>query len=304
MAYRLKEQEPLDTGLMRIAREETDEALAWLDRFDEEPDESVHEARKCFKKVRAALRLVRDEVGESFYKQENVRYRDAGRHISALRDTLVRIETIDAIVERYASQLAGDAFAPLRAALVDEHEQALEAALADRHPVEQAIAMAQAGREQIEHWPVDPTGFETVQDGLERVYKRGWKRLADAYETDDPSRFHEWRKRVKYLWYHLRLLVRLWPELFEEWADQVHDLSDYLGDDNDLRELKGFVIERQGLLEAPARQLVLSIIEAMRRSLQAQAQALGRRIYAEAPDALLDRMASYWAVWADGAASR
>jgi hypothetical protein len=30
-----------------------------------------------------------------------------------------------------------------------------------------------------------------------------------------PEHFHEWRKRVKYHWYHLGLLRELWPASME-----------------------------------------------------------------------------------------
>src|SRR4051794_37864127 len=77
MAFRLKRAERVGKGVKRIVRRQVGEALQGLQKTPSE-DETVHEARKHFKKVRAVLRLVRDEVGDKVYRRENARFRDAG----------------------------------------------------------------------------------------------------------------------------------------------------------------------------------------------------------------------------------
>jgi hypothetical protein len=62
---------------------------------------AVHEARKDLKKLRAVLRLVRDDLGDAVYRSENVRFRDAGRMLSGARDAHVRVETLAALRERF-----------------------------------------------------------------------------------------------------------------------------------------------------------------------------------------------------------
>src|SRR5688500_2162988 len=95
-AYRLGEVESLCAELERIARGRVDNAIEELRGEGSETfGESVHEARKDLKKVRAVLRLVRDEIGDTLHRRENDRYRDAGRMLSGARDAEVRLETID-----------------------------------------------------------------------------------------------------------------------------------------------------------------------------------------------------------------
>ena len=48
---------------------------------------------------------------------------------------------------------------------------------------------------------------------------------------------HEWRKRVKDLWYHCLLLQDAWKPVMSALADEAHELSDRLGDDHDLAVL-------------------------------------------------------------------
>jgi hypothetical protein len=47
-----------------------------------------NEVRKCFKKVRAAIRLVRKELGDDVYRETNYCLRDAGRLLSDMNGTI------------------------------------------------------------------------------------------------------------------------------------------------------------------------------------------------------------------------
>ena len=49
---------------------------------------------------------------------------------------------------------------------------------------------------------------------------------------------HEWRKRVKDLWYHVTLLEDAWKPVMSALADEAHELSDRLGDEHDVSVLR------------------------------------------------------------------
>jgi hypothetical protein len=121
VSYQLEAHRTLPSNIKRIATEQVDRTLGQLRHppyYDR--DVAVHDARKCFKKIRAVLRLVRDEIGADCYKQENVCYRDAGRRLSDIRDSAVRVETVDEITQHFDDQLAPEAFATLRDRLLEE----------------------------------------------------------------------------------------------------------------------------------------------------------------------------------------
>ena len=50
-----------------------------------EPAEAIHEARKDMKKVRSAIRLVRDHLGDDLWRRENDHYRNVERMLSGFR---------------------------------------------------------------------------------------------------------------------------------------------------------------------------------------------------------------------------
>jgi CHAD domain-containing protein len=297
MSYRLEPDELLTSGIRRIAQEQISDALAYLGDSEESPDEAIHEARKCFKKVRAVMRLVRDEIGEEIYQRENVTYRDAGRELSAVRDSHVMVETLDAIADTYDDYLAEDPFRAARQSLAAAHQHLLQQVL-DEGKMAAVAGTVSAARGRLDTLPVNDDGFAALRGGLRRVYKRGYKRLDKANENSSAENLHEWRKRVKYLWYHTRILRPIWKEPLAALADEIHVLSDYLGDDHDLAELKETFHDQPSIFQdADARRLAEALIDRDRQRLEKRAFPLGRRIYTEEPDEFVCRMSGYWDVW-------
>ncbi len=67
--YRLRADEALPDAVGRVARGRIDHALDELHgRSGSTPEEAVHEARKDMKKLRALLRLSRDELAEKIHE--------------------------------------------------------------------------------------------------------------------------------------------------------------------------------------------------------------------------------------------
>src|SRR5207237_5926892 len=94
MSYELRRDETLGDGLRRVCQKQIERALA-IARGDDEPDDTpVHETRKHIKKARAALRLVRKEIGRGLFKRQDHSLRDVGRLISEIRDAEVRLQTV------------------------------------------------------------------------------------------------------------------------------------------------------------------------------------------------------------------
>jgi len=297
MSYRLQADESFSEGIKRIAREQLDRAVEQLTEA-EDRDGAVHEARKHFKKIRAVLRLVRDEIGESAYKPENVCYRDAGRELAPVRDSFVRMETLDALAAQFAETLAPGAFEGLREGLVRRHVEIKHHILEDEQAAESVVTTLREARGRIADWPVEHDDVSAFEGGLRRVYKRGRNRLAEARDEPGVAILHEWRKRVKYLWYHVRILRPIWSDPLQVLADEIHDLSSHLGDYHDLAVLRETVVEEPGVCAGREEaQHLTGLIDRRRAQLQAAAWPLGERIYVETPDAFVSRVGVYWRIW-------
>jgi CHAD domain-containing protein len=289
--YRLGRREPLGYGVRRVARGRLDGAVERLRDADLDEVEAVHEARKDLKKLRSTLRLVRPVLGDSDYRRENERYRDAGRHLSDVRDAQAIAETVAALEDRFEDESPPGGWKPIAQAL--ERSDGADPAEIDRRR-EHAAAEIEAGRRELETLSLPGDGFEVVGPGLRRAYSRGRRRLADAASDPSDERLHELRKRAKDLWYHLRLLRPAWRPVLEPLADQAHELSDRLGDDHDLVVLRERLDAPGIALTAEQREYLDGLIERRRSELQAEAFALGERLYAEKPKAFANRLGVYW----------
>jgi CHAD domain-containing protein len=280
-SYRFLEGEPVPEAVARIARGRIDHARDELrGKTESPPEDAVHEARKDMKKLRAVLRLTRDEIGDDVYRRENECFRDAARQLSGVRDADVMLGTLGSLEGSYRD---------LRRAL-KEHRRAANPADASAD----VVAVLEEARGRVEEWPLERDGFEALESGLRRIYRRGRRALRAVEEEPTTERLHEWRKREKDLWYHLTLLREAWPPVLGVAADEAHQLSDHLGDDHDLAVLHEWAHEHA---EPDTLADFDDDVARRRAALQAQALDLGRRVYAERPRAFVARLGGYWKSW-------
>ena len=294
MGYRLGKGDPLSEGLKRISRHQIDGALAQIDAKGADRDSAIHDIRKRFKKVRAVLRLVRDEIGKEVYQRENQVFRDAGRLLAPVRESAVRPETVDKLACLYSGEETG-AFRTIKKNLQGQHRTIMKEILDKQNALAEVGGVIQQARARVEDWPIENNRFEAIAPGIHRVYLRGWKAMPAAYDDPTPENFHEWRKRAKYLWYHIRILRPLWPEMMKAFASELDKLGDLLGDDHDLHDLRRTLSDKPELAPRESqRKTLLVLIERQCHSLRRNAWVLGRRIYADDPDAFAKRLETCW----------
>ena len=101
MALEIAANESVRKAARRIVRKQLDRILEALESPGDR-DEAVHEIRQRFKKVRAVLRLLRDELGEKTYRQQDACFRDAAQPLAELRDAMVLVKAFDRVAERAA----------------------------------------------------------------------------------------------------------------------------------------------------------------------------------------------------------
>ena len=290
--YRLQEGESLPKGVARMARGRIDDAVDELSgATDGSDEEAVHSARKDIKKLRALVRLTRNELGPEAYRRENQTFRDAGQQLSGVRDADVMLATLADLEERYPRDLGTGATGPagdLRQAL--EAHRIRTSGGARTQLSEEAVRLLRRVRRRIGSWPLERDGFEAVEDGLQRTYRRGRRGYRAARREPSAENLHEWRKRVKDLWYHLAVLRDVWKPVMKALADETHELSDRLGDDHDLAVLLAWAEEHDAVSAAALREPV----ERRRAELQADAFALGARLYADKPKLFVRRLERWW----------
>lgn len=297
-AYRLRADESPSAGMRRVARGRAERAAERLREAERaaEPAGPIHGARKDLKKLRAVARLLRRELGEDGYRAENARYREAGRLLSPTRDAEVKVETLEALRERFAGALPAGATEQWLGSLEAERERVPVAAREGASTaISPALALIEEARERIESWPLRRDSWKLVGPGLRRAYRRGWREMLAAAEESGGETLHEWRKRVKDLWYQLRILRDVCPDSLArsvEWADELADL---LGDHHDLTVLREDLRGRE-LPRVPAPALEAAVA-ARQAELAAAAFDLGEKLYARKPKTFHREMRDGWKQW-------
>lgn len=299
MPYRIKDDDDgVQDAMRRIADEQIGRALSEIADDDLSFEKTVHQVRKRCKKLRGLVRLVRPAFED--YSDENKTFRDAARLLSDIRDAHTLIETCDAITEHFADQTDRRSFAQIRARLVED-------ATAIRQEADAAVRMETFRRmmaeakERAANWELEKEAFDAIAGGLGKTYKRARKRMEDAWSDPTVDALHEWRKRVKYHWYHSRLLSEINPSMMDPHIDAADDLSDLLGDHHDLAVLD------DRLMEAPEDfgsktdlEAFRALLHARKNTLEKRAFGLARVLLSERKKALVKRWEGYWSCWQDG----
>lgn len=291
MAYSFRpSDDTLTAVLRRVAASQLKRGLDELDDDGLDRAVTIHQVRKCCKKLRGLLRLVRP--GLDAYKAENTAFRDLSRLLSDARDATADIETIDEMEARFGAKVKAGLFAAARETLLARRAELDDDEIAGRLD---AVRLGFVkGLERVEDWCVEGEAAEVICAGTAKTYGRAVEALAVAAESGDSEDFHEWRKRVKYHWYHLRLLQHAWPGLFEGWVGEADALSDDLGDHHDLAEFRRDTLP----LIAPGSEAGAQVLDGIMRSEQARLAeaglARGRVMFAEPADRLGARLGDYW----------
>jgi CHAD domain-containing protein len=151
---------------------------------------------------------------------------------------------------------------------------------------------------QFKKLKIQNEGWASLGPGLEQSYRAARATRDEAEAQPSAENFHEWRKRVKDLWYNIQLLHPIWPEQMCAAAAELEKLGELLGDDHDLHMLAQTAIKKSVNrdLESEAHQL-LEIIGARKRELQTEALKLGRSFFQEKPADFCRRLHGYWKLW-------
>jgi CHAD domain-containing protein len=298
VAFRLRRQESAVKGVKRNVKRQIETALDQLRADDPPTDEAVHEIRKSFKLIRALLRLVRDDLGDSVYRRENLVFRDAGRLLGEIRDAKILVDTLDELGDKSADSVPPDGFQQARKAMAAELKAVTKRVLVDQNAsvvVAEAIEPVLA---RLKDWTSDDDGWSALQPGLKRVYRAG-RRARDRCE-DQPTDedLHEWRKQAKYLWHQLELLEPAWSVANKDLAKPAHKLNQLLGEDHDLATLWQ-TLDRDPLAYGGRENLeaIFSKIKSRRETLEKEALDLGRSVYSDGPADFTKRIGSCWEKW-------
>jgi CHAD domain-containing protein len=249
----------------------------------------VHEVRKTIKRMRAMARLLRCEIGEQEFERVNTSLRDAGKRLAGARDAEVRLATLLDLRSRHPRALADEQIDLLVARL--ERERARVGAPELELDVLADIAEM---RGDLLRWDLLDHDFDALAQGLRLVYRDGRRRYrrVERGEGRDPDTMHDWRKRVKSLYYALDMLGGAQADETKGITRRADRLGEKLGGEHDLWMLASYVQDDSELLgeDGDVRVTLLALIERRRELLRGEALKLGERLYRRRPRRFVARV--------------
>ena len=281
MSYQLRKNEKLGHGLRRICREQIESAFAVARGEKKAGDTPVHQTRKHLKKARAALRLIRKEIGAGLFREQDHRLRDVARLTSEIRDAEVRLQTVREFQGITHRRNRRGMYPKLEAMLMMELENFMAAFAEWQTQATPMLERAQAG---VDCWPLDHFNCKELRCAVQRSYKSARKALARAHASPTAENFHRFRTRAKRLWYDLRILRPVNPVVLKNLTDDLDAMGSLLGRAHDL----SFLADRLRREERTAEwqresHKLLAVIEVNQGDLQRGAAELAEHFFAERP---------------------
>src|SRR6058998_3572550 len=299
MSYQLRNGETLGDNLSRVCRKQIEAAICVAKDEVKTDDTPVHEMRKHLKKARAALRLVRKEIGRGLFREQNRCLRDVGRLTSDIRDAEVRLQTVRQLQEVTQRNGRG-AYEKLEAMLTLELENFM-AAFTEWQT--QAVPLLEQAASAVDCWTLDQFSCKQLCCAVQASYRRGRRTLATATADPTTENFHQFRTRAKTLWYQLRILGPVNPVVLKSLSDDLRSLGDLLGRAHDLSFLGARLRSEHGKSKWQREgHKLLAVIEVSQSDLQRGAAELAQHFFAERPRDFGCRIATCLQDW-DGKSS-
>lgn len=299
MPFQLKPDKSVEKNVRRLAGTQIDKALVGLTGRDGAGlEEVVHDARKRFKRVRALIRLAEDGLGRKLAEREDVRFRDAGRPLSEVRDAGVLVQALDDLLDRFGDQGRPEAFKMAREALLCRKREITRRVLGEEDSMAKVARALEQARGNLKRWAIAGDEWGAFESGLSRIYRRGRKAFQEALKAPTDERLHEWRKRVKDLWYVMEILKPIRPRYTEVRGEEAHKLADALGDDHDLAVLRQAIsAPEETPCDCASADVIPPLIDRRRAELQRDAFAIGPRLLGDPPSKFISRLRAYWRAW-------
>lgn len=263
MAYRLKSHESIARGLERIVDRELRSAIDHLATTGASQD-AIHEVRKSIKKVRAIVQL----VGRHLHARHAARrLHAAGKLLAPVRDA----QALTASLKELCVPAQGATAAACSTVRERFEQRRAQASVRfRRHVLKRVARQLEKVRKAAHRWHWKRLNATLLTEEIGCSYQKAARAMKQARGDDT---FHAWRKRVKVLWYGLRLLPRR-SKAIERRIKGLEKLETLLGEEHDLAVLRGVVWKTERVKSATR---VMTLARRQQRLLRERALKLGTR---------------------------
>lgn len=284
---------PLKAELERIVQEQLRDAAQALRIDSPGADDRGHVVRSLSRKLRACCALIRS-VDEDRFEKQKVSLRRITADVPRTDAARRLLSAYEQLLPRYRPELEpyGSLLQELRAAA------AAEAAICTERPDTETWNALHADLADCSLRYFGEAGAaldaDTVLDGFSSGYRAARKAYARADSESSAEAFDAWRKATRIHRVQVQLLRCAWPTTMNAWRKELKALETLLGEERDLRLLDTWSSEQDA---ADARHRTLRLIVEHRAQRVRRAAVLqARRLFAEKPKLVRERIANWWEI--------
>ena len=283
MAFVLKADEKVGSGLARVACKTL---AAGIDELGGEAPlgDAIHTARKSVKKVRALVDLVRSGDDPQLRRVDQ-RLRRVGHRLSEIRDARAIAETFGRISGRY--RMAGAEPRRIARQLAERIGECEKESEGKKLRADAARALRKVTR-RIRRSQLKRADVSSIAPGVKRSYRRANAALKTAAARGRVADLHRWRRRVKTLWYQLRLLEQRQPAA--KLVRALEEIEEWLGEAHNVALLRERLASGHTLHDAAAMASLNRAFDRYEQDLRRKAFGLGKRIFGRAPKAFVRQL--------------
>ena len=294
MSYQLRQSGSLGDNLSRICRKQIEDAIAVAKGEKPARDTPVHETRKHLKRARAAMQLIRKEIGRGLYREQDRCLRDVGRLTSDIRDAEARLQTVREL-KGITKRGRAAQYAHLETMLMLELENFV-AAFAEWHM--QALPLLERAQAAMDKWALDHFNGKQLRRAVQSSYKRAREALNRAIDDPTTGNFHKFRAKAKTLHFQLRIIRPVNPVVLQTLINDLRSLGNLLGRAHDLSFLGDRLRRESGKLQWQREgHELLAVVEVSQGDLQRGAAELAGHFFAERPRDFGSRVATWLEDW-------
>jgi CHAD domain-containing protein len=225
----LRPGEDIKLELKRMILKEMHYVIDCIQDNDQIVSLKIHEIRKAFKVIRAILRMVRDSVGYSVYFRENVFFRDLSRHLSDARDNEVLLQRAKIVQLNMPPGLKDAGSERMINELDTVRDRSLQEIVKGENLIKLMSDELNQSTLRIKNLHINNEGFGVIESGILRTYNQALKYLNKTTEEPGETNIHEFRKRVKYLWYQIMILKPLYSRMLKAVIKSLESISEDFG---------------------------------------------------------------------------
>lgn len=224
----------------------------------------LHRVRVDIKRLRAWIRLVRDDDDSAGLRELDRALRDVMKMLSPRRDRHAFMESLRWL-EKKELDTEESSLSRFRTYLRKEQTRTV----LDWNGAGAALAAVLAGLKQAAQR--EDYSYR-LREGLQRTYKRAAKLGERAFAGKiNPNEVHDFRRWAKYLFYQLGFVQGADPELYLEAQDRLDELGRRLGRYHDL------VLMREKISSLPVKKKHSEEMQRVEFMIEARMQKLLRR---------------------------